>query len=547
MPPMPSAMSRPSEPVGSAGMSPARAASPSRMIAPLPNCFSIWLSARSIARSRFTSMLMWRPPPAGVTVRCPTLPSPRPTLQRRRYLFSATAGPHPASGRVASASYSAPVGRRWLRKRITSFAVQLPKSTSGAASLAALTGAGPRGERTRAMVTWLRNGRLSGGKPSGSSTRSRAAASRPTSATPVGMPAHSTRGRARLGKPPSPASARVMPAWAAAVVRTASATGASAASGTSPRNLRVTWSPAGATQRRSARGASRRSDAWVRSRAARTSSGRSRATKQRTVQLGALRPEELRVDHRLPERVAAQPVERDLRGEELHPVARAPELVVPGDRAVRRGERQPQGAGGFLGRGRLGTGDAGGREPEVRPDDAPHAGGHLGGRLLADRPVRVEGFPADPEQLLLDAIGVGDDGAAEVRGAARHVGDAVPDEASRQRLGQRQRELPLAQQPADHLLERDRSLAVHVGADALADARREGLEPGRGGGRLAVDDDAQRDLREARPERDAGFGGLDDAGNHLVERRLAEPEGLEDACQVHVAPAQRAQPGQHGP
>src|SRR5439155_7100523 len=79
------------------------------------------------------------------------------------------------------------------------------------------------------MVTWLRNGRLSGGKPSGSSTRSRAAASRPTSATPVGMPAHSTRGRARLGKPPSPASARVMPAWAAAVVRTASATGASLA------------------------------------------------------------------------------------------------------------------------------------------------------------------------------------------------------------------------------------------------------------------------------------------------------------------------------
>src|SRR5438552_2968321 len=41
-----------------------RASSPSFMIAPLPNCFSIWLTARSIARSRFTSMLMCRPPPA---------------------------------------------------------------------------------------------------------------------------------------------------------------------------------------------------------------------------------------------------------------------------------------------------------------------------------------------------------------------------------------------------------------------------------------------------------------------------------------------------
>src|SRR4029453_15908365 len=33
------------------------------MIAPLPNCFSIWLTARSMARSRFTSIPMSRPPP----------------------------------------------------------------------------------------------------------------------------------------------------------------------------------------------------------------------------------------------------------------------------------------------------------------------------------------------------------------------------------------------------------------------------------------------------------------------------------------------------
>src|SRR5262245_56904762 len=61
---MPSAMSRPIDPVGSAGMSATCAPSPSFMMAPLPNCFSIWLNARSIARSRFTSMPMSRPSPA---------------------------------------------------------------------------------------------------------------------------------------------------------------------------------------------------------------------------------------------------------------------------------------------------------------------------------------------------------------------------------------------------------------------------------------------------------------------------------------------------
>src|SRR2546422_3408196 len=64
MPPMPSAMSSPSEPVGRQATSWASASSPSFMMAPLPNCFSIWLTARSIARSRFTSMPMSHPPPA---------------------------------------------------------------------------------------------------------------------------------------------------------------------------------------------------------------------------------------------------------------------------------------------------------------------------------------------------------------------------------------------------------------------------------------------------------------------------------------------------
>src|SRR5499426_4626453 len=53
---MPRAMSRPREPVETTGTSLTTPPSPSFMIAPLPNCLSIWLTARSIALSRFASI-----------------------------------------------------------------------------------------------------------------------------------------------------------------------------------------------------------------------------------------------------------------------------------------------------------------------------------------------------------------------------------------------------------------------------------------------------------------------------------------------------------
>src|ERR1043165_511459 len=49
---MPSARSRPSEPVGITWTSRSIGSLPSRMIAPLPNCLSIAASARSMALSR---------------------------------------------------------------------------------------------------------------------------------------------------------------------------------------------------------------------------------------------------------------------------------------------------------------------------------------------------------------------------------------------------------------------------------------------------------------------------------------------------------------
>src|SRR5271167_3970136 len=56
MPPTPSAMSRPNEPDGIESTSYVAPASPKRITEPLPNCFSIWLSAAASAFLRFSSM-----------------------------------------------------------------------------------------------------------------------------------------------------------------------------------------------------------------------------------------------------------------------------------------------------------------------------------------------------------------------------------------------------------------------------------------------------------------------------------------------------------
>src|SRR5437016_4734695 len=106
MPPMPRAMSRPSEPVGRQATSCASASSPSFMMAPLPNCFSIWLTARSIARSRFTSMLISHPPPHEAPAppgpsfpeTDPLYPGARQVSSRADYIFSGTGAPQGVPG-----------------------------------------------------------------------------------------------------------------------------------------------------------------------------------------------------------------------------------------------------------------------------------------------------------------------------------------------------------------------------------------------------------------------------------------------------------------
>src|SRR5213078_4044159 len=84
----------------------ASASSPSFMMAPLPNCFSIWLTARSIARSRFTSMLMSHPPPheapgppgPNFPETDPLYPGARQVSSRAGYIFSTTDAPQGVPG-----------------------------------------------------------------------------------------------------------------------------------------------------------------------------------------------------------------------------------------------------------------------------------------------------------------------------------------------------------------------------------------------------------------------------------------------------------------
>src|SRR5688500_13514736 len=59
---MPSAMSRPSDPVETTSMSALAGCSPRRITEPLPNCFSIWLSAALSAFLRLLSSMPFVPP-----------------------------------------------------------------------------------------------------------------------------------------------------------------------------------------------------------------------------------------------------------------------------------------------------------------------------------------------------------------------------------------------------------------------------------------------------------------------------------------------------
>src|SRR5437899_9849631 len=105
---------------------------------------------------------------------------------------------------------------------------------------------------------------------------------------------------------------------------------------------------------------------------------------------GVLRPEEPRLRQRQLERVAPDPVERHLRGEQLHPVARAPELVAARHHARLRREPEARRPDRLLRRAAVGPRDPRRRHADRRAERPPPARRPLARRFLAPRAVPRE-------------------------------------------------------------------------------------------------------------------------------------------------------------
>jgi outer membrane protein assembly factor BamB len=255
--------------------------------------------------------------------------------------------------------------------------------------------------------------------------------------------------------------------------------------------------------------------------------------------------EQRQLPDRQSEDMAPDPLERHLRRQELHPVARAPELVTRGEGLSGSRQAEADRPDRFLGRPAVWPGDPGGGHRDVRSHRLPRAGGHLGSGLLAHRAVIRQRRRRDAQQPVLGVVGVRDDAAAHVGRAAGYVGEPVRHETARTRLRRCDGESPLGEQASHRLFERDGALAVAAradrGAQPVADDR-QALARHR---RLAVHHHAHRHLGKAGAERDPSLGRVDHPGNQLVETRFGHTEGLEGPRQVDVAAALRAQPRQH--
>ena len=149
-------------------------------------------------------------------------------------------------------------------------------------------------------------------------------------------------------------------------------------------------------------------------------------------------------------------------------------------------------------------------------------------------PCCVERRALHAEHLLLHLVGVGDDVAEEIGGAAGDVGEAMADEAAGARLGHGERRAALARAarrrppPSSCRPRRSRTspMRSRSGAPRVAAAASPRL-----GGRPATVS-AHGDLRKGGAEGDAPFGSAHGAGDELVERRLADAEGLEGVAAV---------------
>src|SRR5262249_24594161 len=123
------------------------------------------------------------------------------------------------------------------------------------------------------------------------------------------------------------------------------------------------------------------------------------------------------------EQIAAQPVQGDLRRQELDPVAIPPELVAPGHQAFWCGQTEADGPDGLLRGTAARTGDAGHCESEIAVQRSAPPRRHLARGLLTHCPVRPQGGFADTKPLPFDFVGIGNHAAFEILRAPRDIGE----------------------------------------------------------------------------------------------------------------------------
>src|ERR1700682_3973868 len=128
---------------------------------------------------------------------------------------------------------------------------------------------------------------------------------------------------------------------------------------------------------------------------------------------------------RQPQRVAPQPIERDLRGQQFYPFAIPAELIAARSRNAFGRQRDTHRAHRMFRAAAAGSRNARGRDCDVRARPLDRSRSHLAHALLAHGANALERLLAHAEEVYLHRVGIGDEAALEVTRAARDVGDAM--------------------------------------------------------------------------------------------------------------------------
>src|SRR5262249_61894336 len=116
----------------------------------------------------------------------------------------------------------------------------------------------------------------------------------------------------------------------------------------------------------------------------------------------------------------------------------------------------------------------------------------------------------------------GDARAGQAAAPPGHAGQTMPHGAAAPPLGEGDGQPALAEEPPHHLLERDRAFSVDVGTEPFPEAGGDRFQPRLGLLGPSVNDEAERYLGKARPEREPPPGG---SGHPRGPPAAAPPRG----------------------